>query len=162
LYLLHNVVSLCDPVQIVEEHYSRSLKNPALQPLQKSFQWASTTPQRTIWNTSATLGVRDFRENGSTFPLLGLAPVEMEPPCPGERCAIYNGTNRAADSICGGPKRRWSGPAWRPSARLESHGSVDLANSLAKLSNNARPKQPQIRVVTSTRARHPWQSEVSV
>jgi len=37
---------------------------------------------------------------------------------------------------------------------------VDLANSLAKLSNNARPKQPQIRVVTSTRARHPWQSEV--
>jgi len=45
-------------------HYSRSPKNPALQLLQKSFKSASTTPQRPIWNSFATVGVRDFWENG--------------------------------------------------------------------------------------------------
>jgi len=41
-------------------HYSRSLKNPALQLLQKSAQSASTTPQRPIWHSFGTVGVRDF------------------------------------------------------------------------------------------------------
>jgi len=40
--------------------YSRSLKNPALHQLQKSSKSASTTPQRPIWNSFATVGVRDF------------------------------------------------------------------------------------------------------
>jgi len=53
--------------------YSRSLKNPALQLLQKSSKSASTTPQRPIWITSAILGVRDFLENGCT--LLESPPV---------------------------------------------------------------------------------------
>jgi len=44
--------------------YSRSPKNPALQQLQKSSKSASTTPQRPIWNSFATVGVRDFWENG--------------------------------------------------------------------------------------------------
>jgi len=46
--------------------YSRSPKNPALQQLQKSSKSASTTPQRPIWNSFATVGVRDFWENGCT------------------------------------------------------------------------------------------------
>jgi len=44
--------------------YSRSPKNPALTQLQKSFKSASTTPQRPIWNSFATVGVWDFWENG--------------------------------------------------------------------------------------------------
>jgi len=40
--------------------YSRSLKNPALQLLQKSSKSASTTPQRPIWNTFGTVAVRGF------------------------------------------------------------------------------------------------------
>jgi len=40
--------------------YSRSLKNPALQLLQKSAKSASTTPQRPIWHSFGTVGVRDF------------------------------------------------------------------------------------------------------
>jgi len=38
--------------------YSRSPKNPALQQLQKSSKSASSTPQRPIWNSCATVGVR--------------------------------------------------------------------------------------------------------
>jgi len=44
--------------------YSRSPKHPALQKLQKSSKSASTTPQRPIWNSFATVGVWDFWENG--------------------------------------------------------------------------------------------------
>jgi len=47
--------------------YSRSLKNPALQLLQKSSKSASTTLQRPIWNTFGTVAVRDFSENGCSF-----------------------------------------------------------------------------------------------
>jgi len=43
---------------------SRSLKNPALQLLQKSSKSASTTSQRPIWNTFGTVAVREFWENG--------------------------------------------------------------------------------------------------
>jgi len=42
-------------------------QNPALQQLQKSSKSASTTPQRPIWNSFATVGVRDFWENGCTL-----------------------------------------------------------------------------------------------
>ena len=52
-------------------HYSRSPKNPALQQLQKSSKSASTTPQRPIWNSFATVGVRDFWENGCMFKFCG-------------------------------------------------------------------------------------------
>ena len=48
------------------ELYSRSPKNPTLQLFQKSSKSASTTPQRTIWNTFGTLAVRDFWESGCT------------------------------------------------------------------------------------------------
>jgi len=44
--------------------YSRSPQNPALQLWQESSKSASTTPQRPIWNSFATVGVRDFWENG--------------------------------------------------------------------------------------------------
>jgi len=72
----------------------------------------------------------------------------------------YIGTDRAADSICGGPRRRWACPAWRPSAHLEGRSSVDLANRMAKLSNSAPPEKTRTRVVTGTRARHSRQGEV--
>jgi len=51
--------------------YSRSPKNPALQQLQKSSQSASATPQRPIWNSFATVGVRDFWENGCRHSIEG-------------------------------------------------------------------------------------------
>jgi len=44
--------------------YSHSPKNLTLQLSQKSSISASTTPQRPIWNTSGTVAVRDFWENG--------------------------------------------------------------------------------------------------
>jgi len=44
--------------------YSRSPKTPTLQLLQKSSKSACTTPQRPVWNTSGTVAVRDFWENG--------------------------------------------------------------------------------------------------
>jgi len=46
---------------------SRSPNNPALQQLRKSSKSASTTWQRPIWNSFATVGVRDFWENGCTY-----------------------------------------------------------------------------------------------
>ena len=49
--------------------YSRSLKTPALQLLQKSSKSASTTPQRPIWNSFATVGVLEFWENGCMTPI---------------------------------------------------------------------------------------------
>ena len=52
-----NVSVVCRPPPDV---YSRSLKNPALQLLQKSAKSASTTPQRPIWHSFGTVGVRDF------------------------------------------------------------------------------------------------------
>jgi len=55
--------------------YSRSPKNPALQQLQKSSKSASTTPQRPIWNSLATVGVRDFWENGCMTPQYGRLPI---------------------------------------------------------------------------------------
>jgi len=73
--LVRRLVAAQDLVQ-----YSRSLENPALQQLQKSPksasttpqlqkspESASTTPQRPIWNSFATVGVRDFWENGCTY-----------------------------------------------------------------------------------------------
>jgi len=47
-----------------ERLYSRSPKNPALQLFQTSSKSASTTPQGSIWNTFATVAVRDFWGNG--------------------------------------------------------------------------------------------------
>jgi len=55
----------------------RSPKNPALQLLQKSSKSASTTPQRPIWNSVATLGVRDFWENGCKATRLGCSPTML-------------------------------------------------------------------------------------
>ena len=55
--------------------YSRSPENPALQQLQKSSKSASTTPQtpqRPIWNSFATVGVRDFWENGCMMRLFSI------------------------------------------------------------------------------------------
>jgi len=50
--------------------YSRSPKNPAPQQLQKSSKSASAGSLRPIWNSFATVGVRDFWENGySAFSL---------------------------------------------------------------------------------------------
>jgi len=37
--------------------------NPSLQQLQKRSNLASTNPQRPIWNSVATVGVRNFWEN---------------------------------------------------------------------------------------------------
>ena len=56
--------ALKGPGKEIVSRYSRSPKNPALQQLQKSSKSASTTPQRPIWISFATVGVRDFRENG--------------------------------------------------------------------------------------------------
>ena len=44
--------------------HSLSLKTSALQLLQNSSKSASTTPQRPIWNSFATVGVREVWENG--------------------------------------------------------------------------------------------------
>jgi len=48
---------------------SRSPKNPALQQLQKSSKSASAAPQSPMRNSFATVGVRDFWENGCTLQL---------------------------------------------------------------------------------------------
>jgi len=57
-------IGLCGAVEADLELYSCSPEIPALQLLQKSSKSASTTPQRPIWNTSGTVAVRDYRENG--------------------------------------------------------------------------------------------------
>jgi len=70
--------------------YSRSPKNPALQQLQKSSKSASTTPLRPIWNTFATVGVRDFWENGC---ICHREPIDTaiahRPPESGHRWAFF-------------------------------------------------------------------------
>jgi len=52
--------------------YSRSPKNPALQLLQNSSKSPSAGSSRPIWNSFATVGVRDFWENGCISFLEGL------------------------------------------------------------------------------------------
>jgi len=78
--------------------YSRSPENPALQLLQKSSKSASTTPHRPIWNSFATVGVRDFWENGCMLCMMSLSLDVFVVECLSNHAFV--GSSRAS-SCCG-------------------------------------------------------------
>ena len=110
--------------------YSRSPKSPALQQLQKSSKSASTTPQRPIWNSFATVGVRDFWENGCNRSL-HLYPHQGQLSGVGECDSVAAATRSAGGDAGGDADRRRGRHATPDYPPLGGDGEADKGDPTA-------------------------------